>query len=322
MLNYASIDVPFNLRHTCWFCGEPSHQELTFPIQESDYITHIPLVIPACDECRTIAKGTANVMRAPESIYDLKLQVKNALMKRYAKHLGIGANWTKEELEETELDGTAFKGFTDSAWAMYEIAKQRADFNGWDLYVDGMELDILDDTYAFEFEGKKFASFDSAVEFFLRAESLNKYLFEGLVDILGQSRFAYALKIGRLYTGVSRREANEILEEIATQEADRKQMLSQEKLHSNLKRVDAESISEVEIDGVSVPAEAIGWAISRSINNLEKLEQSEDAFFEQHEHLGGVGAFHLFNGLQVYLHARTNAEWAREQDPNHELWIK
>ncbi|GAM68673.1 hypothetical protein JCM19236_995 [Vibrio sp. JCM 19236] len=109
MLNYASIDVPFNLRHTCWFCGEPSHQELTFPIQESDYITHIPLAIPACDECRIIAKGTANVMRAPESIYDLKLQVKNALMKRYAKHLGIGVNWTKEELEETTLDGTAFK---------------------------------------------------------------------------------------------------------------------------------------------------------------------------------------------------------------------
>lgn len=320
MLNYTSIDVPFNLRHSCWFCGEPSHQELTFPIQDSDYITHIPLAVPACDECCTIAKGTANVMRAPESIFDLKLQIKNALMKRYAKHLGIGANWTKEELEETTLDGTSFKGFTESAWTMYEIAKQRVDFAGWDLCVDGLELEVLDDTYAYEIENKKFTSFESAVEFFQRAESLNKYLFEGLVEMLGQGRFDYALKIARLYTGVSRREANEILEEISVQEADRKQMLSQDKIHNNLKRVDAERISEVEIEGVTVSAEAINWAISRDINSLEKLEQSEDAFFEQHEHLGGVGAFHLFNGLQMYLHARGNRAWAEQQDPNHELW--
>ncbi|WP_261817764.1 hypothetical protein [Vibrio gallicus] len=315
MLNYASIDIPFNLRHCCWFCGEPSYRELNFPIHDADYTTHIPLAIPACDECHKLAGGSAT-----DSIWNLRLQLKNALMKRYAKHLGIGVNWTKQELQQTQLEGTAFKGFTESAWAMYEIAKQRIEFEGWPLSANGIPLEIVDDSYAYEFEGKKFLNFDAAIEFFQRAESLNKSLFEGLVAILGQARFDYALKIARIYTSVTRSQVNEILEEIEQQETERRIIFKEQQ--RPLSKINSEAVHTVKINKVVVSGQTIGWAMARGIDNLTKLEQSEDAFFEQHQHLGGIAAFQAFDGLQVYLNARVDAKWVQSQDPNQRLWAE
>ncbi|MEZ9929067.1 hypothetical protein AB4402_15195 [Vibrio breoganii] len=315
MLNYEPIDVPFNHRHTCWFCAEPSNDSVQFPKVASPYLAHVPLQLPACRECKVIASSCIT-----DSIWDLQLQVNNALMKRYAKHLGIGVNWTKQELEETTLEGTSFKGFTDSAWMMYEIAKGRVDFSGWPRAINGVPLDIIDDSYGYDFDGTRFINFDAAVEFYQKAESLNKYLVDGLVSLLGQDRFAYALRVARLHPSISKRMADEVLAEISEQEFDRAEMLRQSEHLSGLKDINIESISAVTLGSEQVQPEAIAWAMRRDISGLIELQQCEDAFFDEHEHLGGVAAFALYHGLQLYLEARQDDSWGEQHDPNYSLW--
>ena len=95
MTTYSHIDTPFNLRHTCWFCGEPSNEVVEFPktAQAIAKIDYSPIALPACKEC-------AGVRYAKDltSIWAVRDQIKHALIDKYAKHLGIGENWTEQEL--------------------------------------------------------------------------------------------------------------------------------------------------------------------------------------------------------------------------------
>ncbi|GAD79609.1 hypothetical protein [Vibrio ezurae] len=319
MLDYQAIDIPFNYRHQCWFCGEPSHVTVNFPRKASAVFVHPPLQLPTCQECKTIANTCVT-----DSIWDLRLQVTNALMKRYAKHLGIGVNWTEQELAETQLEGTAFKGFTESAWMMYEIAKGRVEFTGWPLAIHGLPLDIIDDSYGFEFDGARFINFQTAVDFYQKSESLNKYLLDELVALLGQSQLAYALRIARLYPSVSKRKAEQILAEIGQQQSDRERILHDNHQRAPLEgslQVPTERISKVEINGETAQPEAIAWLMNRNIRTLAQLQQCEDAFFDEHEHLGGVLAFQLYHGVQLYLEARQDVNWCEQDDPNQQLWL-
>ncbi|OBT13692.1 hypothetical protein A9264_13715 [Vibrio sp. UCD-FRSSP16_10] len=317
MLNYQTIDIPFNHRHCCWFCNEPSNDAVDFPTVESAYLAHTPLTIPACKECKIISQSCVT-----DSIWDLQLQINNALMKRYAKHLGIGVNWTKQELQDTSLEGTSFKGFTDSAWMMYEIAKGRVDFLGWPLSLNGVPLDIIDDSYGFDFDGTRFINFDAALEFYQKSESLNKYLLDGLVEIVGQGRFAYALRIARLHPSIQKRSADKVLSEITQQETDKNVIADSARSFVATRTVSLERVTAVTIANEQVTPQAIVWAINHGIQNLAQLQQCEDAFFDQHEHLGGVLAFQLYHGLQVYLEARDDSNWCEQYDPNNELWLQ
>ena len=54
--------------------------------------------------------------------------LKGRKSRKYQKALGIGANWTEQELQESEFEGAAFEGFKRSAWMMYTIAKERVNY--------------------------------------------------------------------------------------------------------------------------------------------------------------------------------------------------
>lgn len=74
------VDIPFNCRHSCWFCAEPC--EHVFAFRASPHAEHASLSVPACKECLTLAR-----QHTLTSIYECRIAVKDALMKRYAKHL-------------------------------------------------------------------------------------------------------------------------------------------------------------------------------------------------------------------------------------------
>ncbi|EJC6828442.1 TPA: hypothetical protein NKQ52_004684 [Vibrio parahaemolyticus] len=320
MNNFFAIDIPFNLRHTCWFCGEPSNEHVYFPRQQDkrDTVNFIPLELPICSECNHIAKSCI-----ADSIRHLHLQIRHQLLKKYAKTLGIGVNWTKLELEEVKLEGAAFKGFKESAWPMYEIAKQRVNFKSWDLSVDGIPLDNLDDSYFFQFEDMRFLNVDAAIDFYSKSEQLSKALLSELVTIVGKDRFGYALKITRINFDVSRKEEKQIILEIERQEYERSEMLSIQRLNQKAKYqpiLTIDLIQPVTINNTIATPESIQWALSRGIDNLVTLDKFEDYFFEDHEDLGGVIAFQLYNGLQLYLEAREDDNWVVNEDPNRELW--
>jgi len=118
------IDIPFPHRHQCWFCGEPSLNTFTFPHDfplpkyqldisplansqnihryHQGYVVldcpHPTLKVPSCGECHTLALKVKAV-----DIWLVTKAVKSKLMQRYHKDLAIGVNWTKDELENSEL---------------------------------------------------------------------------------------------------------------------------------------------------------------------------------------------------------------------------
>lgn len=314
MSHYSLIDIPFNLRHTCWFCGEPSFDLLSFPksSHQISKIAHQPIELPACKECLVLPSAGVS-----ESIWSFRDQIKHALMNKYAKHLGIGLQWTKEELEASEFHGAILEGFGKSAWPMYEIAKERVEYIGWDLMVNGEPLDGFDESYGYEFNGVRYLSIQTCIEYHVKAMSLDLLLLETLIEIVGSERFAYALRIAELNRDVSYRERLSIIDEIKNQEQDKDDLRALNEAEKS--RVVLPLVAVVMNEATAQP-EAIEWAITHSCTTLESLIEQEDAFFDAFEHLGGPTAFALFDGLQWYLAARRDNTWCIESDPNDEFW--
>ncbi|MGR5261399.1 hypothetical protein ACPV5Q_15730 [Vibrio astriarenae] len=311
--SFLQVDIPFNQRHTCWFCGEPSNDYIDFPKSQKAIarLEHQPLALPACSECSKF-QYKDDIL----SIWRLRYHIKHALISKYAKHLGIGENWTEKELQESEFTGSLLGGFGESAWAMYEIAKERVSYKGWELTINDIALDGYDDTSGFEFDGVRYLSVNTCIDYFVKATGLDRELLIGLIDIVSTDRFAYALRIAQLNKNVSNRERAEILDEIATQETEQEEINS----HTVQTELEITDVEEVVISGTTAPAFAIQWAITKNVKNLDDLCAIEDDYFDNFEHLGGPAAFMSYNGLQLYLEAREDKDWATENDPNSLLW--
>lgn len=205
------VDIPFEHRHTCWFCAEPCNA--TFSYWRMPHTPHPSLTVPACQECKLLAKK-----HQLTSIWDCKEAVRDALTLKYQKHLAIGINWTEEELAESEFDCKIFGGFKKSAWMMYEIAKKRVNAKGWQLSLDGvvLENDPFENTayLAFEFDGLSFSHVSKAIRHYSQAMGLDEAFLTQLVTLLGKQRFSHAIKLARLNNGVTRGRQAVILQEI------------------------------------------------------------------------------------------------------------
>ncbi|NOI54127.1 hypothetical protein F0248_13630 [Vibrio crassostreae] len=309
---YSYIDIPFNLRHTCWFCGEPSSNLVEFPktAQAVAKIGHSPIALPACNECARI-----NYSKNLTSIWSVRDQIKHTLIDKYAKHLGIGENWTEQELIDSDFSGSTLGGFGRSAWKMYQIAKQRVDYKGWPLSVDDIPLEVYDETSGFEFDGTRYASINSCIDYFTKAAGVDKELLSQLVDIVSSDRFSYALRIAKLNKSVSNTKRSEIVEEVLQQESEQEEILL-EQANSMFNP----NVEEVNISGSVAPVFAIQWALANKVEDLAHLCALEDEYFDYFEHLGGPAAFMSYNGLQLYLESRQDPEWVEKSDPNKQYW--
>ncbi|MCE2573468.1 hypothetical protein [Motilimonas eburnea] len=195
MLDYQTIDIPFHFRHLCWLCGEPCHRQFRFPAntQDASRCEHAPLILPCCQECLGLAK---QVRGANNHIADFRAQYKKAFARKYQKHLAIGKNWTKQELEQSELSGKAFAGFKKSAWMMFEIAQQRLLFQGWSIQSEGQEM--LSQPTSFCFDGEEFVSLDAAIESYAKRFFIEPDYLAAAVSKVGAARFAVAVRFCRL----------------------------------------------------------------------------------------------------------------------------
>ncbi|CAK1699535.1 HNH endonuclease [Vibrio crassostreae] len=312
MNTYSHIDTPFNLRHTCWFCGEPSSNLVEFPktAQAVAKIGHSPIALPACNECARI-----NYSKNLTSIWSVRDQIKHTLIDKYAKHLGIGENWTEQELIDSDFSGSTLGGFGRSAWKMYQIAKQRVDYKGWPLSVDDIPLEVYDETSGFEFDGTRYASINSCIDYFTKAAGVDKELLSQLVDIVSSDRFSYALRIAKLNKSVSNTKRSEIVEEVLQQESEQEEILL-EQANSMFNP----NVEEVNISGSVAPVFAIQWALANKVEDLAHLCALEDEYFDYFEHLGGPAAFMSYNGLQLYLESRQDPKWVEKSDPNKQYW--
>ncbi|NMH63665.1 hypothetical protein [Shewanella salipaludis] len=202
------VDIPFDKRHTCWFCGEPSNLSFEYPAQPPT--PHPSLTVPACKECLQLARK-----HRLTSIWDCRMAVKDDLLRLYAKHLAIGINWTPEELAESEFSCKILSGFRENAWMMYEIARDRVNAPGWPLSLDGVLLDDHGYTAGFSFDGLDFRSVNAAINHYGNSLSLDKDLLAKLLGLLGRERFGHAVRLCRMHIGVSQEMKRRLLQDIA-----------------------------------------------------------------------------------------------------------
>jgi len=214
--NYPQIDIPFDVRYTCLFCGEPSNSVVNVPYSVDDInkAPHEPLSVPSCTECQSVVKKARC-----QSIYQYRNAVKAALTRKYQKALSIGSNWTEQELQESEFEGAAFEGFKRSAWMMYTIAKERINYSGWPLCLDGIPLIADDDAGGFKFDGTEFVSVEHAIEHYIKTFHLDAILLPELIRLLGKDKFGYAVRISRLYINISAAERTQIVADIVESQA-------------------------------------------------------------------------------------------------------
>lgn len=272
---------------------------------------HEAMSVPACQECAEIRYSNHI-----NSIWLLRDHIKHTLITKYAKHLGIGENWTEQELAEYNFTGALLGGFGRSAWEMYQIAKDRVSFKGWPITLDEMPIDAFDEASHFTYGGTRFISLGACIEYYVKAAGVDRELLDQLVDIVSAKRFSYALRVAKLNKSVSNKAREEIVAEIQQQEIEQQEVAV---INAQNQSFIDSNISDVTVSGTKAPAFAIQWALQQNIRDLATLCAHEDDYFDHFESLGGTAAFMSYNGLQLYFEARENPTF-QANDPNQTLW--
>lgn len=211
MNRYPVIEIPFNYRTSCWFCGEPKDKIINFPkySSEESLLTHRPISLPSCSECATIVKRSAF-----STLYAYRDAIKQALTVKHQKILSIGSNWSKQELAESQLEGSAFEGFKRSAWPMFEMMQGRINYQGWPLVVANETLIIEQQHDNFEFDGVTYVTLDDAVTYAVKTFYLDEQLFTRVLSVLGKAKFGQAIRLCRLYPRLTSRNREAVFLEI------------------------------------------------------------------------------------------------------------
>tara|TARA_B110000467_G_C18200802_1_gene411674 strand:- start:32 stop:709 length:678 start_codon:yes stop_codon:yes gene_type:complete len=206
-MDVLNLDIPFNCRFTCWFCGEGSHKTIvaSLPTQQCDYSVNVPI----CDECKSY-----RCHNDVDSLIKIGELIKEKIVTRSAKELSIGANWTEKELQESDLNGGAFDGFKKSGWAMYLIARDRVNYSGWELSIDGVPVENITADEQLEFDGLTFTSFISMLDYISHSFSLNREFLKQVLTIYGHNRAIEAVKFCRLAPNESKSQREKALNDL------------------------------------------------------------------------------------------------------------
>ena len=220
LLNITT-ETPFDRRHDCWFCGEPNQYVFTYvngfgsQIVGSKSLNQLSL--PSCKECYQVAnKSVVNAVNEGfrYSIWKVKAEVKQYLVKHYRKDLAIGINWTKTELDESEFEQGNFAGFQRSAWFMFELAKARVNYASWPLIVDG--ITVLDEyqEQSFNFDNVIYPNVEQAMQHYADTFSLSLDYFRSVLVLLGNDNFAKAVRFCRLLVAATAFERQQALRQL------------------------------------------------------------------------------------------------------------
>ncbi|OBU12876.1 hypothetical protein AYY19_08150 [Photobacterium aquimaris] len=316
--SYHNIDVPFDYRHTCWFCGEPYFDRHAFMAVPNYDNQTLPIMLPCCQECFSFA----NAVKV-SSLDLLRDKVKQQLHKKYHKHLQIGVNWTKEELESSEMDGKALEGFRISGWKMFEIAKERVNYSGWPIYIDGLPCYDVTTTFQFEYDGIIYTSLNHAVTQLAALYAIPQPYLEQVIELVGREKMTYALRFCKTTYGYSPAERESSL-------ASLRALLAEEQANALPSRHSAAVQRDIALAGIKelmlyrtmISPHAIHWALSRGIQTLAELAEYEEEFFEHFGKNSELTAFTYFNGLQIYFEKRElEPLWAQNDDPNRALFL-
>jgi len=178
----TEIEIPFEFRNCCFFCGEPKYQ---YSVVTSD---SLELSIPSCPDCDSILDKLSY-----SNLEEARDKIKENLIAKNSDILKIGAHWSKAELNDAEMTGDLGK-FGESAWMTFEIERDRIRFSGWPITVNGVAIDQLSSAHSFEYDGMVFQSRSKMLDFVVDVYDFNNAFFTRVIDLYGDSRIEQAIK--------------------------------------------------------------------------------------------------------------------------------
>ena len=98
---------------------------------------------------------------------------------------------------------------------MYEVAKDRVNFRGWPLILNGVEIINEDVDREFCFDGVSYPSIDQAIEHYSLNFSLDSDFLRRVLAKIGPKQFAKAVRFCRLNVGATPNEKSRALREFS-----------------------------------------------------------------------------------------------------------
>lgn len=191
--NYKQIDVPYEFKHICFYCGESADTVDHVPpvSRYYDYIglydKHPAITVPSCMECNLLLSDSLQ-----EDIYGRFDEAKKRLTVKLKKYLKYASIW-----DENELDNASFTGdlqrFAENVMIEASVAKERLEWQHWALSIDGAELYNLDDSTWIEVGGMRFKKYDHVLEYVKKVHKVAPLYFEKVVEVVGLSKVDFAL---------------------------------------------------------------------------------------------------------------------------------
>lgn len=217
---YKRIDVPWEFKNTCFYCGEISYCEDHVPPTSRYhdfmclYDCHPPILVPACNQCNRILGNSLQ-----KDIYERFDECKELLLKKLDKYLMYGNIWDKDEIEFAELTGDLGK-FSGAVQKQAEIAKSRLEWEHWNVSVEGIDLEKSENGYKIKMDGKEFKRLDHVLEYARRVHKVPATYLEKVLNIVGFVKADYALSVCRTRRVKSEAEMNKVLEDVLEVESE------------------------------------------------------------------------------------------------------
>jgi hypothetical protein len=313
------IDIPFDKRHTCWFCGEMSYKNISVRdevLQDINYDYKVAF-FPACEECFNLSKRIKAF-----SIEDIQQSIKDKIVIKYSKYLAIGSKWTEEEIQHSEFTGIALSGFKKSAWSMFEQIKERVNYTGWDVSIDGISLGNIGSLNIVIFDGVQYSNLSELQNYLVKTFSIDKVFFNQVLEIYGEENITQAVKYCRLTLDLNETERKSALSDLIYSKKEEKTISNRKKSVVRFP-INREDIYEFEINKNIIPTDAILWAMRNGVITLNDLDHNEGEMFEHFESndISENKIFLYFNALEIYLDKRNHSpSWRSKNDPNLMLW--
>lgn len=217
---YTKIDVPYEMRHSCFYCGEYEYDLDHVPptSRYHDFIgiydSHQPILVPSCKECNGMLSNSLQ-----KDIYERFDECKKKLTRKLSKYLRYELIWYDEELEYADFTGE-FEKFSKAVPKEIEKAKQRLSWDHWPVSIDGIEIENVQMSYNFKLDGKEFRTLDHLLEYVKRVHKVPVKYFEKVLLIVGYAKVDYALRICQTQKVTTEAQMNRVLEDLAFSESD------------------------------------------------------------------------------------------------------
>lgn len=211
---YTRIDIPYQQRYTCFYCGDFAIDDDHVPPVSRYYDfyglynTHKPLLVPSCKECNSLLKDTLQ-----KDLYSRFDECKVLIINKISKFIRYGELWDSSSIADAEFTGS-LDVFSKGVQKHSKIAKDRISWPGWEVSLEGVPLPRCYDTLCYMVNGKKLSSVDAVFVYAKRALKIPAPYLEQVLELVGTDKIQYAIDICTTNPVKNKREMEVVLKDL------------------------------------------------------------------------------------------------------------